>query len=616
MFALLLWLVALTGPVACLSLWGYAQTADADSASLLGLKRLDRVGPESPKPDGKSDAVFALSLKGKTPAPKITAIEIVSVSGPPGYWSTTRARADARFAGIASSKRPSLILNDGKRPLSVNLQQEGDLLLFVTDDGKFGSADRRFRIKLVHQDGSARTIPVAAAREPSSESPAAPPGAYPVRMSAMLKGISNYDAVNPGETITGDDAADGLFVLVVEAENKEINAIQIKGVSGVPAIWDTVPGNGNNAIGVALESDPARLLNHRDGSVRIRVAKSARLNLYVADNGSIAGGKTEFRITVTFSDGGISWCPVKAVERPAAPPSPPAGPGGQAGVNFLGSWLGYVSTDSVGPYPGMRPDGKADAVFGLDIEISPKSEMTGLEIQSLTDFSRRWATTGVAPGAWGLGIAYQRSPRSLLNKPDGSIDIPIHKRVQFYVYAADPGDMAAPSQRFRMVVHLSDGSAYQQMVRVPHATTSTVVPGDDTGPAARGLITCEFRGFIADLVNTSTRPGKDGYLDGIFLMKLKVSDKTLTGVVIKGADGTIGWSSTPKPPVMFLGVALYPNIYNLVNKGDKPLNIPVSDRKTIYLYAADNGMLSDPNTRLTVEVTFSDKSKLSAPVIK
>ena len=38
-------------------------------------------------------------------------------------------------------------------------------------------------------------------------------GVFPVRMSAVLKGVSNYDAVGPGKTLAGDDKGDGLFVL-------------------------------------------------------------------------------------------------------------------------------------------------------------------------------------------------------------------------------------------------------------------------------------------------------------------------------------------------------------------------------------------------------------------
>ena len=139
-----------------------------------------------------------------------------------------------------------------------------------------------------------------------------------------------------------------------------------------------------------------------------------------------------------------------------------------------------------------------------------------------------------------------------------------------------------------MVVHLADGTSYQQPIRRPLATTSSVVPGTDEAGRAKGLITCEFRGYIADLVNQSTRPGKSGYLDGTFIMKLQVEDKKLAKVEIKNLDGTSRWSSAPKAPEMLLGVTAYPKIYKLINEKPGLLHFPVSGRKTFYLYAAQN----------------------------
>jgi hypothetical protein len=547
--------------------------------------------------------------------PRIAEITIQAVSGAPGTWSTSGKTPGAAYCGVARAKSPGEILNRRGGALNLNPKVDRDLLLFVTDDGAFDHADRQYEVKVALKDGTGWSFPVRVESTASSTGAGASSATYPVRMTAVLKGISNYDAVGQGKTIAGDDKADGLFVLTVEAKDREITAIEIRNVDGTPSVWDTVPSSTNATIGVALASDPVRLLNHRDGSVAIQVKDSVELNLYVADNGSIAEGKTAYRISVKFSDGGLSWCPVekapappKAVseEQPAAVPPK---------VNFLGTWLGFVSTDAVGQYAGLKPDGKADAVFGLDIEVTPYNTITGIEINSMDGPQRRWSTNA-GEGVWGLAVAYQNAPSSLLNKADGAIRIGIDGRVQFYLYVADPGDLANTSSRLRVVVHLADGSSYQQLIRRPAATTSTVVPGTEEPQRAKGIITCEFRGFVADMVNTSTRPGKDGYLDGTFIMKLQVEEKKLAKVEIKGTGGTVRWSSDPKSPVMFLGLALYPKIYKLINEKAGLLQVPISGRRTIYLYAADNGLLSDPSSVLTVVVTFTDKTTLTTEVIK
>ncbi len=463
-------------------------------------------------------------------------------------------------------------------------------------------------------DTGARTILAQAKPAPRRESPPARPEVFPVRMSAVLKGISNYDAVGPGKIIASDNKPDGLFVLTIQAHDKEITAIEIKNTDGISSVWDTVPSTSNGAIGVASVQDPVRLLNKRDGSVLIKIKDSIDLNLYVADNGSIEGGKTNYRISVTFSDGGVSWAPVQRTAQPSAeqPSSPPPV---TSKVNFLGVFRGYASTDAVGRYPGLKPDGQADAVFELDIEVTPKNFITGIEISNIDGTGTKWSTNST-PNSWGLAVAYQTAPPAILNKADGSVRIPIDGRAQFYLYVADPGDISTAYHRMRIIVSLADGTSYQQPVRRTVASTSTVVPGVEETPKAKGAITCEFRGFINDLVSTSNRPGKDGYLDGTFILKIEVENKKLAKVEVSGNDGVVRWSSEGKPGIMFLGLALYPKIYNLVNEKGGLLQIPLSGRRTIYLYAADNGMLSDPKAVLSVTVTFSDKSTLSADVIK
>ena len=66
---------------------------------------------------------------------------------------------------------------------------------------------------------------------------------------------------------------------------------------------------------------------------------------------------------------------------------------------------------------------------------------------------------------------------------------------------------------------------------------------------------------------------------------------------------------------MFLGVALYPKIHSLINEKGGMLQVPISGPRTIYLYAADNGLLSYPASLLAVEVTFTDKTTLTTEVI-
>ncbi len=596
-----------------------SEAVDRNVCSLVGIKKIDRVGKASFEADGAPDTVFSLDLAPR-PSGFINEIQ-VRATNPVGFWSTRGKQAGANFMGLALAKNPSDILNQKSTQLNLSSGQDRSYLLFVSDDGSFSSKDRKYTVKAIFSDGTSWSGPIKVDPNVLVDSPQSASGIFPVRISASLKGISNYDAMGESRTIGGDDKADALFNLILEARDREITGLQIRNTDGQSSAWDTIPGSENGAIGVALTSDPTRLLNSRDGAVRIPVKDRVELNLYVADNGAIAQGKTNYRIAVTFDDGEISWRQVDRAgqtedeKHPVSAPDPSTTPPASK-VSFLGTWLGFVSTDAVGQYSDMKPDSRADAVFGLDIDVQPKNIITGVEINNISGLPKKWGTGGTTPGAWGLGVSYQTAPTALLNKPDGSVRIPIEGRVQFYLYAADPGDLVESNQHLRIIVHFADGSSYQQFVHKSPSTTSTVVPETETATRAKGIITCEFRGFIADLVNTSSKPSKDGYLDGTFITKLQVDDKKISKFELLGPDGAVRWSTDPKPPVMFLGAALYPKIYQLVDNKGGTLGISVSGRKTIYLYAADNGLLSDPKTRLSLRVTFSDMTTLSTDVIK
>ena len=123
-------------------------------------------------------------------------------------------------------------------------------------------------------------------------------------------------------------------------------------------------------------------------------------------------------------------------------------------------------------------------------------------------------------------------------------------------------------------------------------------------------------GYDEDLVNLTSKPGPSGYPNGAFRLEVKADNKTITKIEIADASGKVHWSSEGKPPIMFLGVATYPKTDVLSNTKGGPLNLPVSSRISIYLYAAENNLIGNPNSVLTVRVTFTDRTSVSTTIIK
>ena len=245
-----------------------AQSVALSQCTLATERRVDLVGANAARPDGKPDLVFALGFSPQASG-TIAEIQIHAVK-PPGSWSTRGRKARALFIGVSTPKAPAKVINKPGAALHINPRREPHVLLFASDDGKESVPGRSYTVKITKSDGTSWTTPVHV--EPTEvQRDSQSSGVYPVRMSGYLKGISKFDAVNSGKEIRGDDKADGLFVLNVQSKNQVITGIDIRSTEDGGPRWSTVPGAPGGAIGVALTSKPVVLLNHRDGSVKIPV---------------------------------------------------------------------------------------------------------------------------------------------------------------------------------------------------------------------------------------------------------------------------------------------------------------------------------------------------------
>jgi hypothetical protein len=147
---------------------------------------------------------------------------------------------------------------------------------------------------------------------------------------AYLVGIeSPRNLVGSGETLVADGAPDAHFRIHIMAPGKTLTGLEIINTSGQYSVWDTIPGNGFWVMAVVQGE---KLQNDASGGIKIVLPKEEEiLDLYVQDNGSIAGKGTNFKLTLMFADGSKVSIPVSrvgAVDREEAPAvqSPPGGP--------------------------------------------------------------------------------------------------------------------------------------------------------------------------------------------------------------------------------------------------------------------------------------------------
>jgi hypothetical protein len=111
--------------------------------------------------------------------------------------------------------------------------------------------------------------------------------------------LTTSDFVQKGSKLQGDGKNDWAFNIKLNG-NCTVTKISVRNINGVYSIWDTDP---KTHYWLSAISDGHRILNNSDGSVNITVNGDLDLIIYVSDNGSIAGAKTDYKINVWYDSG-------------------------------------------------------------------------------------------------------------------------------------------------------------------------------------------------------------------------------------------------------------------------------------------------------------------------
>ncbi|MDO9509145.1 MAG: hypothetical protein Q7I97_07395, partial [Thermovirgaceae bacterium] len=252
---------------------------------------------ESTAPDGKQDALFVVSVKG------IGAITDVSLKAVDGAREWDTVRGNDKWGIVVKDATGKTITSESGMPI-VPFLGFATLNLYVSDDGTAFSKTREFEVSVKFIDGSTAAAKTTVTGMPDIFKPAVAAQtqqAQPLQgdMKAFLYGIRARDVVGKTENL-GADGIDDAHFRVTFSTISVVDQVTIRNVDGTNAMWDTVPGNGTWAVAVLLDGN---LKNRTDGSVKFAVEGDTALDLWVADNGAVAGGKTSFEVIVRFNDG-------------------------------------------------------------------------------------------------------------------------------------------------------------------------------------------------------------------------------------------------------------------------------------------------------------------------
>ena len=282
---------------------GATQTQDdreefGGSAVLTGPSDRDLVG-KGEKRTGNGTKDWKIDLKVNNRG-TIRAVTVDTIAGPAGVWDTIAGNG-RRLVGVTDGSGALLNREDGT--VMIPVPRPTEFQLWMEDYDVLADEGTRARVTLTYDDGRTLSREVVRRIEapeptPAAAKPTPATGGREILFSNPRR-ASSSDYVGTSEKLGKNKKADWLFDCEIRGEGR-VEAIVAEAV-GTPGVWDTIPGNGNWALGVVAPGKG--LLNRRDGSVSFNAPQYPKIQLFFEDDGTMRQGASNFKITVIWSDG-------------------------------------------------------------------------------------------------------------------------------------------------------------------------------------------------------------------------------------------------------------------------------------------------------------------------
>lgn len=558
-------------------------------ADLLGMK-------ESMKPDGLPDAHFVVTVKG------VGAVNGVSLKavGTDREWDT-RPGNQAWGMIIRDTKGEDLTSSSGS--LSV-IPYLGFLTLhmYVADDGTAFSEEREYEVAVSFIDGSTATArtTVKGLPEVFSAGTEAEEATEKGGISAVLHGQGDRDVVGRSETIGSDGRRDARFRVRFDTISV-VEEITVRNVDGMSSAWDTVPGNGIWAVAVYTDGN---LRNRQDGSVRFTVEGETVLDLWVADNGSIAAGTTRYEVIVKFNDGTVMR---QVAERPSADPAP--------GEGILSAVLHRPGQrDLTARNETLKGDGKPD--WKVAVELAGSGKIISFIVRG-DDGASEWDTLP-GNGKWLLGVT--DASGNVLNESNGSVSITVSGRKDLDLWLTDNGTIAEGDVQYKVIAVMGDGRIMERQVVRAEATQSSAEAKPGTGQTSDKIRPVYLGKGPMNYLKKAEVPSllveADANPDAHVRLRLSNLEGTIESITIKAHDGKSGTWDTIRGNGTWNIVVTRTGSGGLLSNTDGTFNMDVAGDTELHLWLADNGNFGVAPQRFEVLLAFEDGRLLKNTIMK
>lgn len=407
-------------------------------------------------PDGEKDVLIRVRVGNKG---RVSSMTISNTDGRYSVWDTLPG----------NGKWPLMVVKDGEILNSTNgsvnfeVREPGIYELYIPDNGSVKAGDTSYEIRLVYSDGKKFIIPVSRKGELTLQGEVA---TYPVNVQAPgailfgkadgtaksgLPDIMQFenDYVSDSERLEKDGQPDW-GIQLTPGLSTTIISLKVENINGDYSVWDTLPGNGKWLV--AVTDDYGKVLNEPNGSLDLKITEGEVLWLWMSDNGSFSGGRTNYRVTLMNAGGntysfevekhGLQLVPVRPLPVKPVP-----------SIEFKARYLEKSQKDFVGKYDRISSDRNGDVKIRTYLN-NLQGHIVEVILKDTSERDFRWDTV---PGNGRWAILVTTPGEEFLNSTDGSVFIPVMGKRTLLLWVADNAYLSSGTIPFEVVLRMEDG---------------------------------------------------------------------------------------------------------------------------------------------------------------
>ena len=392
---------------------------------------------------------------------------------------------------------------------------------------------------------------------------------------------STADIVGAGYTQSPDGKMDASFAVDIKGSGVIVR-FELKNITS-GQVWDTAPNN-NNAI-LLVQNRSGETMNTQTGMRALAFVFGTGATLWINDRDTVLSKGGEFQLTVHFVDKSTTFASVM-VKQTAI--STPASSTGEAISILSAEFMGQGNRDLVGNTSKFAANGVND--WELVARVKGSGTIVGFKLINTAGDTATWDSLATSGTPF---IAAMLPTTEILNRADGTVNIPINGEVTFHLWVENTGSLNKENTRTKLVVLMQDGSVSER----------TVTPLTQKTTGAQ-ILSLEYKGVgYFDFVNNSKKPGSNINPDYRFDVKIEGS-VTIVGARIKDLNDTGRiWDTLPETSNWLVGVTEKDS--GLLNKNDGTLSHSVRGETLLSLWVEEKGDMSKP-AQYRVTLVLSD----------